>query len=106
VDEEEKNYLVQTTVAVKRKIHAHVEFLARVSVPASERLRVSLMLNIAALSWRPAMHPDYESPVESAIPLKSKLAAKRYHIVFTVRGDKVIVVDVQDCRQDTDKNIV
>jgi hypothetical protein len=38
--------------------------------------------------------------------LRYKLFGKRYRIVLEIVGNAVYVYDIQDCRQDVDKNII
>ena len=60
--------------------------------------------SIDDLSENPRIYPRYESKAEAE--LRYKLFSKRYRMVFEIVGNNVYVYDIQDCRQDTDKNLL
>jgi mRNA-degrading endonuclease RelE of RelBE toxin-antitoxin system len=89
------------------RLDAHVEFLARVSETAADKLRETFYSDIRSIPENPESHPIYTSKTKPPIsPLRWKLIEKRYRIVYGIQDGTVIVFDIQDCRQDTDKNLV
>ncbi|MCL1983084.1 MAG: type II toxin-antitoxin system RelE/ParE family toxin [Clostridiales bacterium] len=99
-------YSVSVDLAVSEKMLSHVGFLAKVSVIAAERLYDMLDESIAALENNPKIYPHYipQEPVDAE--LRFKMCGRRYRIVFEIIGNSVFVYDIQDCRQDVDKNLV
>ena len=45
-----------------------------------------------------------EMPID--VQLRYRLFRKRYRIVFEIVGNSVYIYDIQDCRQDSDKNLL
>jgi mRNA-degrading endonuclease RelE of RelBE toxin-antitoxin system len=89
------------------RLDTHVEFLARVSETAADKLRETFYSNIRSIPEKPESYPIYTPKTTPPIsPLRWKLIEKRYRIVYGIQENTVIVFDVQDCRQDTDKNLV
>ena len=99
-------FTVHVDRAAYQKMYAHVEFLARVSVTAAERLQDTFCAVLESLEENPRGYPRYEPLGDISADLRSKLFAKRYRIVFEIRDDDVYVYDIQDCRQDIDKNLI
>jgi len=89
-----------------RKLAAHIEFLARVSEQAAVRLYNEYEKALYLLKDNPVSCPPYtpETPIDAK--LKYKLFGKRYRIVFEIIDNTVYIYDIQDCRQDKDKNFV
>jgi len=108
----ERKYNVSVDAAVNDRILDHVRFLARVSVPAAERLYDAMAKAITELEINPKGCPKYSSvglytsTDLAEVELRYKLCYKRYRIVFEIDNDNVYVYDIQDCRQDTDKNLL
>ena len=102
----EHKYKVSVDSAVNDRILDHVRFLARVSIPAAERLYDAFAKAITELENNPKGCPKYTSTVLTDVELRYKLCHKRYRIVFEIVNDNVYVYDIQDCRQDTDKNLL
>ena len=100
------NFTVLVSPQADRKLAAHIHFLARVSEPAAERLYDAYEEALGTLAENPHGYLRYEPHSEIAAELHAKLFAKRYRIVFEIRGDAVFIYDIQDCRQDVDKNLV
>ena len=99
-------YTLSADSAVYDKMFDHSRFLAQVSVSAAQRLHVELEKSFDFLKDSPESCPIYvpQNPVDAE--LRYKLFGKRYRIVFEIIGDAVYVYDIQDCRQDADKNLV
>ena len=100
------NFTVHVDREAYNKMYAHVRFLAQVSVPAAQRLEDAFGAALDSLTENPRGYRRYEPHSEIAAELHAKLFAKRYRIVFEIRGDAVFIYDIQDCRQDVDKNLV
>ena len=105
---DEKEYHVEVSRASTRKLAAHVAFLARVNNAAALRLHNEIFADMCSLKDSPSSYPRYYSDRFPERILHKKLSAKRYLIVFVIEENKnlVTVVDIQDCRQDTDKSLV
>jgi hypothetical protein len=99
-------YSVKIDHHVYNRMFAHARFLARVSVSAAERLYTVLRETIDELSYNPEVYPVYmpKKPIDAV--LHYKLCDKRYRVVYEIIGNMVYVYDIQDCRQDTDRNLV
>jgi plasmid stabilization system protein ParE len=101
-----REYSVYIDSAAYDRMFMHVRFLAQVSVSAAERLYDALEKAMNSLKHTPAVCPPYMAKFPTDAELRYKLCAKRYRIVFEIIGNAVYVYDIQDCRQDTDKNLV
>jgi len=101
-----KKYNVLVDPQADRKLAAHIEFLARVSESAAVRLYGEYEDALNLLKDSPASCTPYipQRPIEAK--LKYKLFGKRYRIVFEIIDKVVFIYDIQDCRQDVDKNLV
>ena len=88
------------------KFALHVEYLSRVSESAADRLYGAYTDSCVFLNDAPESCPLYTLPKNIDAELRYKLFGKRYRIVFEIIGDAVYVYDIQDCRQDSDKNLV
>ena len=99
-------YSVSVDIAVKSKMANHTKFLANVSVTAAKRLRDAYYSALKSLETNPERCPPYYPNNEIEEELRFLLFSKRYRVVFEIVGKKVYVYDVQDARQDTDKNLV
>jgi len=101
-----REYAVYVDSAASDRMVMHVRFLAQVSVSAAGRLYDALEKAIDSLKHNPTICPPYIPKFTTNAELRYKLCAKRYRIVFEIIGKAVYVYDIQDCRQDTDKNLV
>jgi len=99
-------YQVFVDPQADRKLAAHIEFLARVSETAAVRLYNAYEESLNLLKESPISCPPYmpQKPIDAK--LKYKLFGKRYRIVFEIIDNAVYIYDIQDCRQDVDKNFV
>jgi hypothetical protein len=103
---ESKKHSVFVEPSADRRLAAHVEFLARVSEKAAVRLYKAYEESLRFLEDNPQSCPLYipQMPIEAE--LRYKLFGKRYRIVFEIVGSAVYAYDIQDCRQDIDKNLI
>jgi plasmid stabilization system protein ParE len=99
-------YQVFVDPQADRKLAMHIEFLARVSEAAAVRLYDEYEKSLDFLKNTPTSCPPYipQNPIDAK--LKYKLFGKRYRIVFEIIENAVYAYDIQDCRQDIDKNLV
>jgi len=104
----EAEYQVEVSRASARKLAAHVAFLARVNNAAALRLHNEVFDGIRGLKDNPSSCIRHYSKRFPEYVFRRKLSAKRYLIIFTVEESKklITVLDIQDCRQDDDKNFV
>ena len=102
----EKEYHVYIDPAANDRIAEHMEFLARVSEDAANRLLYEMMNGIRSLKKLPFRNPVYNRPYLPVDKYRHLLCGKRYRIVYQIDGDCVFVDDIQDCRQDDDKSIL
>ena len=102
-----EKYHVEVSRASSRKFSAHVAFLARVHNAAAWRLHNEILTDIRSLEGHPSRYPKCESKGFPDRDLHQKSSSKRYQIVFAIQESEklVTVVDIQDCRQDSDKNL-
>jgi len=103
---ESEQYHVYLYPAADRKLAAHIEFIARVSENAAVKLYTDYEKALEYLESAPESCPIYmpRAPIDAL--LRYKLFGKRYRIVFEIVGYDVYAYDIQDCRQDIDKNLV
>jgi len=101
-----KKYQIFIDLQADRKLARHIEFLARVSENAAVRLFNEYEEVLNFLKDSPTSCPPYipHNPIDTK--LKYKLFGKRYRIVFEIIGHAVYAYDIQDCRQDVDKNLI
>jgi len=89
-----------------RRLAGHFEFLSRVSEDAALRLYDEYEEALSFLEYNPEGCPPYVPKIPIDAQLRYKLFGKRYRIVFEICGKDVYVYDIQDCRQDSDKNFL
>jgi len=97
---------VSVDIAVKSKMASHARFLANVSVSAAKRLRNTYYSALKSLEVNPERCPIYYPNSDIKEELRFLLFSKKYRIVFEIVDKEVYVYDVQDARQDTDKNLI
>lgn len=78
----------------------HASFLARVSVPAAEKMVSEFELILDSLEENPYQHPvDNDCNLPKGVYRKA-LFCKWYKVLFIVNDSKVFLDAVIDCRQD------
>jgi plasmid stabilization system protein ParE len=102
----EKEFHVFIDPAANDRIAEHLEFLARISESAAERLLDELMASIRSLNTMPFRNPVYNRPFLPLDKYRYLMVGKRYRIVYQIAGNNVFVDDIQDCRQSDDRNIL
>jgi plasmid stabilization system protein ParE len=106
MERNEKVYRVIIASDANGRMYEHFEFLARVNVNAANRLLDGLLKDIRNLRTEPFRYPVYNRPYLPVGKYRYILSNKRYRIVYQIIGNQVFVDDIQDCRQDDDKNIL
>ena len=102
----QSKYTVKVDILAKYKMSNHARFLANVSIPAAKRLRNAYNTALKSLRSNPQRCPLYVSSIDIEEELRYLLFSGRYRIVFEIVDKYVYVYDVQDCRQDDDKNLI
>jgi plasmid stabilization system protein ParE len=89
----------------QEKFNSQVEFLARVSETASINLLREYVKSLNNILENPHSCLKYKHKTNKN--LKYKLFYKRQHrIVFETVDNNVYIYDIQDCRQDKNKNLL
>jgi hypothetical protein len=89
------------------RMNSHVKFIASVYEPAAVRLKEDYESNLLILSEDPYSFPLYVPLYPNFNKqLHFKLFSKRYRIVYEIIKNVVYIYDIQDCRQDSDKNLI
>jgi len=97
-----KEYVVSVLPMAEEKLATHLQFLTAVSESAAQKLYQSYRDALAFIATNPESCPLYlPSP-----SYRYKLFGKRYRIVFQIVESTVYADDIQDCRQDEDKNLI
>lgn len=91
-------YKVVPAPALDAHILRHVEFLARVSIPAVKRFRAELKDVLHRLEENPYQFPAYDDPNLPKGVYRKALFAKWYKAVFTVEGETVYLDAIVDGR--------
>ena len=103
---ESKRYVVFVEPSADRRLADHIEFLARVSEKAATQLYDAYKEALDFLGEAPKSCPFYFSKTLINEELRYKLFYTRYRIVFEIVGNEVYAYDIQDCRQDGERNLV
>lgn len=93
-------YSVVISKRAKQMLGAHVRFLAKVSPEAAERTRIDLVRTIGTLAVFPERFPLF---AEEHIPTgkyRGMFVEKWYLVLYRIKGEKVIVEYIIDCRED------
>jgi len=106
MESNEKVYRVIIDPAANDRVAEHFEFLARVNENAANRLLDEILKDIHSLDTLPYRNPVYDRPYLPPGKYRYLISGKRYRIVYQIAGDFVFVDDIQDCRQNDDKNIL
>ena len=102
----DKKYSVIIDPSVNDRMARHMEFLARVSKEAANRLLDEMIAGVHSLKTMPFRNPTYNRPYLPLDKYRYLILGKRYRIVYQIDGDFVFIDDIQDCRQDDDKSIL
>jgi len=100
-----KKHKVLVSPSANDRMYDHLLFLAQVSENAARNLLTRLMKDIQSLEYMPQRNPFLDRPFLEQGKYRYKLSYRRYRIVYQIVKDCVFVEDIQDCRQDDDKNL-
>ncbi|MDR2590156.1 MAG: type II toxin-antitoxin system RelE/ParE family toxin [Oscillospiraceae bacterium] len=103
---EYREYVVLVDPSADKRLAIHIEYLARINENAAIRLYSDYEDALEFLKSNPNACSQYLPKKSIDAKLKYKLFGKRYRIVFEIIENAVYVYDIQDCRQDINKNIV
>ena len=101
-----KKYRVFVSPSANDRMHDHFRFLAQVSEKASHDLLARIIKDIKSLEYMPQRNPHFDRPYLEQGKYRYMLSYRRYRIVYQVINNYVFVEDIQDCRQDNDKNLL
>jgi mRNA-degrading endonuclease RelE of RelBE toxin-antitoxin system len=101
-----KKYKIFISPSANDRMYDHFLFLAQVSENAARNLLAELINDIQSLEHMPQINPHLDRPYLEQGKYRYKLSCRRYRIVYQTVKDCVFVEDIQDCRQDDDKNLV
>ena len=101
-----KKYKVFVSQAANDRMYDHFLFLAQVSENAARNLLSRLLKDIQSLENLPQGNPYFDRPYLEQGKYRYKLSNRRYRIVYQIIKDCVFVEDMQDCRQDDEKNLL
>ena len=99
-------YQVLVSPAANDRMYDHFQFLAQVSEKAARSLLSQMMKDIKSLENMPQRNPYFERPYLEQGKYRYMPSNRRYRIVYQVIRNCVFVEDIQDCRQDNDKNLL
>jgi len=100
MDSEGKIYKVIISDEVAQMLVSHARFLAQVSEKAALDLIAEFSAKAKSLEEFPERNPWLSDPLVPADKYRKLLMAKRYLLIYQVKGDNVYVDAVVDCRQD------
>ena len=101
-----KKFHVHVDAPALEKFALHLEFLANVSEQSAIKLYASYKESLSILETFPRACPTYASKLYPKREFRHRIFSKRFRIVFEILGDAVYIFDIQDCRQDYDKNLI
>ena len=97
------SYTVITASRVETQLVRHLEFLARVSIPAAKRFRDEYAAVLARLEENPFRFPLDTDPNLPGGLYRRAIFARRYKVLYMVDGSTVYLDAVVDCGQSLDK---
>lgn len=100
MESENKKYKVIISDDAAQMLVSHSRFLAQVSKMAALRLIAEFNEEAKSLEEFPERNPYLSDPLVPAGKYRKLLMAKRYPLIYQVKGGDVYVDAVVDCRQD------
>ena len=101
-----RKFSIHVNIPALEKFALHLEFLANVSEQAAMNLYTAYEESLIILETFPRTCPTYSSKLHPKREFRHRVFGKRYRIVFEILDNAVYVFDIQDCRQDYDKNLI
>jgi len=103
---DEMQYRVRIAPSAVDRMEEHFEFLAQVSSSAADKLRLELKKDIQSLQVMPYRNPSYRKCYLQPEKYRYLISQKRYRIIYQIVENTVFVDDIQDCRQNDDKDLI
>ncbi len=100
MDGEAKNYTVVISDEAARMLVSQARFLAQVSEAEALRFIDEFHEKVKSLEKFPERNPELSDPMIPKGKYRKLLTAKRYILVYQVKGSAVLADAVVDCRQD------
>ena len=100
MESEDKIYKVIISNEATQMLVSHARFLAQVSETAAQQLISEFGEKAKSLENFPERNPWLSDPLVPSGKYRKLLMAKRYLLIYQVKGDNVDVGAVIDCRQD------
>jgi len=97
-------YTVIVSTPAREALHRHVEFLARVSIPAAKRLSASFRKELQKLAKDPYPYTNEDSPALPSNTYKKAFISQWHKLVFLIDKKYVFIDYVVDCRQSDEKS--
>ena len=94
------HYKIIISEQAKENMLLHVRFLAQISKPAAQKLRVRLIEQIRSLEQMPFRYPILNEPFITPNKYHKLYVENHYLILYQIRDDAVYVDWIVDCRQD------
>lgn len=95
-----RSYRVIISDEAAQMLVSHARFLAQVSETAAQQLISEFGEKAKSLEHFPERNPWLSDPLVPSGKYRKLLMAKRYLLIYQVKGDTVYVDAVVDCRQD------
>jgi len=95
-----KSYRVIISDEAAQMLVSHARFLAQVSETAAQQLISEFSEKAKSLENFPERNPWLSDPLVPPGKYRKLLMAKRYLLLYQVKGENVYVDAVVDCRQD------
>ena len=95
-----KEYNVIISDRAASELRNHIAFLARVAPDAAKRLHKELISEIESLAFMPESFPWLYHELLPKNKYRKKLAAKRYLLIYQIKGNTVYLDYILDCRLD------
>ena len=100
MDSGNKKYTVKIQDPATNMLIYHTRFLAQVSESAAQRLVEEFYSKAKTLEYMPERCPWLTDDIIPRNKYRKLVFNKRYMLVFQVKGDKVYIDAIVDCRQD------
>jgi plasmid stabilization system protein ParE len=100
MDSSHKEYQVVISDEAAEMLVSHSRFLAKVIESAALQLMAEFESKVKSLAEFPERNPWLSDPPVPAGKYRKLLMAKRYLLVYQVKGNAVYIDAVVDCRQD------
>lgn len=95
----DKKFLVIISDKASEMLVSHARFLAQVSENAAQKLIEDFMDSAKSLEKFPEQNPWLSDPALPINKYRKLLIYKKYLLIYQIKGNKVYVDYVVDCRQ-------